>query len=99
MTEALDPRFGLPDLTAAQLGELMALTERQVKDRVAKEIFVCHFTGGTSEHPRGMRFSPEEVAFNRNVYASNLAAPRTPEPAEAKIRKGVAKLRRTQQAA
>lgn len=94
-----DPRFGLPDLTAAQLGELMALTERQVKDRVAKKVFVCHWTGGTSEHPRGMRFSPEEVTFNRGVYGGGLAARQAHELAEAKVRKGVAKLRRTQQAA
>lgn len=99
MTETLDPRFGLPDLTAAQLGKLMALTERQVKDRVAKEIFVCHWTGGTPEHPRGMRFSPEEVKFNRSVYGGDLVTHQPLEPAEAKVRRGIAKLRRTQQAA
>lgn len=98
MSETLDPRFGLPDLTAAQLGNLMGLTERQVKDRVAKGIFVCHWTGGTPEHPRGMRFSPEEVEFNRNVYLGGSSLQRAHKLSEAKIHKGVARLRRSQQA-
>jgi hypothetical protein len=89
-----DPRLDLPDLTAAQLGKVMNLTERQVKDRVAKKIFVCHWRGGTDEHPRGMRFTPEDVEFNRGVSARRPARPIG--LSEDQIRKGVARLRRSQ---
>lgn len=94
-----DPRFDLPDLNAEQMGVVAGLTERQVKDRVAKGQFVCHWTGGTLKNPRGMRFSPEEVAHNRGVNTSPLA--NTPPPAfsDAKVRKGVARLSKARAAA
>jgi hypothetical protein len=94
-----DPRFNLPDLNAAQMGAVAGLTERQVKDRVAKGQFICHYTGGTPEHPRGMRFTPEQVEYNRNVNTGRPAmVPQQPTHSDAQIRKGVARLRRTQQA-
>jgi len=89
-----DSRFDLPDLTAAQLGELMGLTERQVKDRVAKKQFICTWRGGTEAHPRNMRFTPADVEFNRGVSTRRPA--RLAGVSEAQIRKGVARLRRAQ---
>lgn len=90
-----DARFDEPDLTAAQLGDLMGLTERQVKDRVAKKRFICTWRGGTPEHPRSMRFTPADVAHNRSVGAIRPALPAG--LTEAKISKGVARLRKAQQ--
>lgn len=87
----------LPDLTAAELGKLMNLTERQVKDRVAKKVFTCHWRGGTEKNPRSMRFTPDDVEFNRSVGAGHPAV--LPQLSESAIRKGVARLRRSQQAA
>lgn len=87
------------DLTAAELGTLMGLTERQVKDRVAKKVFICHWRGGTPQNPRSMRFTPEDVAHNRSVGASRtLKSLATTTRSDAQIRKGVARLRRAQQA-
>jgi len=97
MREAHDPRFDLPDLTAAQLGELLGLTERQVKDRVAKKWFICTWRGGTEQNPRSMRFTPKDVEHNRSVGASRPTLPAG--LSEAKIRKGVERLRRAQSAA
>jgi len=91
-----DSRFDEPDLTAAQLGRLMELTERQVKDRVAKKKFICHWRGGTPTNPRNMRFTPEDVAYNRSVGTAGAALPAG--LTEAKIRNGVARLRKAQQA-
>lgn len=91
-----DPRFDLPDLNAAQLGELMGLTETQVKKRVTKKRFVCHWHGGTAEHPRGMYFTPEDVEYNRNT-AGTFTAPNRPSGlSDAQIRKGIARLRKAQ---
>jgi hypothetical protein len=90
-----DTAIDAPFLTAAQLGEKFGMTERAVKERVTKKKFICTWTGGTLENPRGMRFSPEDVAYNR----STLRTSRPTLPAglsEAKIRKGVARLRRSQ---
>jgi hypothetical protein len=91
-----DTRFDLPDLTAAQLGKLMGLTERAVKNRVTKKQFICTWNGGTPEHPRGMVFTPEDVEYNRRVRASQTAP--TAGLSEAQIRKGVARLRRSRSA-
>lgn len=91
-----DPRFDLPDLTAAQLGDLMGLTERQVKDRVARKQFICTWRGGTEKNPRSMRFTPADVEHNRGVDSRRRVQPA--ELSEARIRKGVARLRRSQQA-
>lgn len=94
-----DHRFNLPNLTAAQLGKVTGLTERQVKDRVAKGQFICHWTGGTPAHPRGMRFTPAEVEHNRNVCTRHGAVQITPTATvgpipDDKARKGVARIRR-----
>jgi hypothetical protein len=87
-----------PDLTAAELGLLMKLTERQVKNRVAKKVFICHWRGGTEQHPRGMRFTPGDVKHNRSIGASRTQGAATaPVLSAAKIQKGVARLRRAQQ--
>lgn len=94
-----DPRFDLPDLTAAELGKLMKLTERQVKDRVAKKQFVCHWLGGTEKNPRSMRFTPEEVERNRGVSTRRPSTPPITEAQAAKIRKGVERLKRSRSAA
>lgn len=93
-----DPRFDLPDLNAKQLGELMGLTETQVKKRVTNKRFICHWHGGTPEHPRGMYFTPEDVEYNRNTAGILTPARLAPAMSDAKVRNGVAKLRRTQQA-
>jgi len=85
---------GDKDLTAAQLGEVMELTERQVKDRVAKKLFICHWRAGTPANPRSMRFTPEDVAYNRSVNISRAVIPAG--LTEAKIRKGVVRLRKAQ---
>lgn len=94
-----DPRFDLPDLTAEQLGKLMGLTERQVKDRVAKKVFTCHWRGGTDENPRGMRFTPEDVEFNRDVRTHRPPSLAPAAVSNAKIRQGVARLQRSRSAA
>lgn len=87
-----DTRTNAPWLTAAQLGEKWGLTERAVKERVTKKQFICHWTGGTLEHPRGMRFAPEDVEYNRSIFMTSR--PATPTGlSKAKIRKGVARLR------
>jgi hypothetical protein len=88
-------RIDAPWLTAAQLGEQFGLTERAVKERVTKKKFICHWSGGTVEHPRGMRFSPEDIEYNRRTFFASRPAPLS-ELSEAKIRKGVARLRRAQ---
>ena len=88
-------RVGIAYLTAKQLGELLGLTERAVKNRVTDKKFICHWSGGTLEHPRGMRFTAEDVEYNRSTFmASRTAAPAG--LSKAKIRKGVAKLRQAQ---
>lgn len=83
--EGLAPRHvpsrNLPDLTAAELGQLMKLTERQVKDRVAKGRFICHWRGGTEKNPRGMFFTPEDVEHNRNTGASYVLGATDPNAA------------------
>lgn len=89
-TPTRDPRFALPDLTAAELGALMKLTERQVKDRVASGKFVCHWNG---DH-RGMRFTPEDVEHNRGVGASSPSERTARTSADSKALKGVARLRK-----
>lgn len=86
-----DPRFNEPDLTAEQLGELMGLTVRQVKDRVAKGTFVCHWRG----NHRGMRFTPEDVAHNRGLGASTPAAVATAAKESTQLLKGVARLHKS----
>jgi hypothetical protein len=91
-----DSQFGTPYLTAAQLGELFGLTERAVKERVTKKQFACHWSGGTLENPRGMRFTPEDVAYNRNTFVASRAASPPAGLSEAQIRRGVARLRRSQ---
>lgn len=88
-----------PDLTAAELGKLMGLTERQVKNRVGKKVFICHWRGGTEQHPRSMRFTPEDVEYNRGVGASRSVSGPAVVMSDARIRKGVARLRRAQEAA
>lgn len=84
------------DLTAAQLGEALELTERQVKDRVAKGIFICHWRGGTDANPRSMRFTQADVDYNREVGASatvRTVSKRGPASAlDPKVRKGVARM-------
>lgn len=93
-----DPRFDLPDLNAEQMGKLTGLTEIQVKKRVTKKRFICHWHGGTAEHPRGMYFTPEDVEYNRNTAGTFPASNRPPAMSDAAIRKGVARLRKAQQA-
>lgn len=85
----------LPDLTAAGLAKLLGLTERQVKERVARKIFICHWRGGTIEHPRSMRFTPEDITYNRNTGATHPAAHATLDSSTAQIQKGIARLRRS----
>ena len=90
-----DDSFGPPCLNAEQLGVLLGMTERMVKDRVARDEFICHWTGGTEENPRGMVFTAEDVTYNRGTLRTSR--PTTPTGlSDAKIRKGVAKLRRAQ---
>lgn len=93
-----DPRFDLPDLNAEQMGRLTGLTEVQVKKRVTSKRFKCHWHGGTAQHPRGMYFTPEDVEYNRNVAGAYVRPEPTPVLSDAKIRKGVARLRKAQQA-
>lgn len=93
-----DPRFDLPDLNAKQMGELTGLTEAQVKKRVTNKRFICHWHGGTPEHPRGMYFTPKDVEYNRNTAGDFAAAKQATALSDTKIRKGVARLRKAQQA-
>lgn len=92
-----DTRINAPLLTAAQLGEKFGLSERAVKERVTKKQFICTWTGGTIENPRGMRFTAEDIEHNRSTFMASR--PATPTGlSKAKIQKGVARLRRAQQA-
>jgi hypothetical protein len=91
---AADPRFDEPDLDAKALGKLMGLTERQVKDRVTKEIFKCHWRG----NHRGMRFTPEDVTYNRSLGASVPAVAVRAPSMSPQVYKGVARLRKAQKA-
>lgn len=94
-----DPRLDLPDLNAEQLAKLFGLTERQVKDRVYKKVFICTWRGGTEAHPRSMRFTPEDVEHNRGVGASRSRSKPAPILSDAKIQQGIARLHRSQRAA
>lgn len=91
-----DTRFDNPDLDAAQLGQLLGMTERMVKDRVANGRFICHWIAGTEENPRGMRFTAEEVKYNRDTLRTNRPALTVAGLTDAKIRKGVARRRKAQ---
>lgn len=92
-----DTRINAPLLTAAQVGEIFGMTERAVKERVTKKKFICTWTGGTLENPRGMRFTAEDIEHNlRTFMASRPAMPTG--LSTAKIRKGIARLRQAQQA-
>lgn len=93
-----DTRFDNPDLDAAQLGQLLGMTERMVKDRVANGRFICHWIAGTEKNPRGMRFTAAEVEYNRATLRTSRRSLRS-ELSDAKIRKGVARLRRAQELA
>jgi hypothetical protein len=90
-------RINAPWLTAAQLGEIYGMTERAVRERVTKKQFICHWTGGTLENPRGMRFTAEDIEHNSSIFMASQPAP-TGGLSKAKIQKGVARLRRAQQA-
>lgn len=90
-----DTAIDTPFLTAAQLGEMFGLTERAVKERVTKKKFICTWTGGTLENPRGMRFTPEDIEYNRRTFIASRPAP-VSGLSEAQIRKGVARLRKSQ---
>lgn len=90
-----DTRINVPLLTAAQVGELFGMTERAVKERVTKKQFICTWTGGTLENPRGMRFTAEDIEHNRKTFMASRPAIPT-GLSKAKIRKGVARLRQTQ---
>jgi len=91
----IDDSFGPPCLNAEQLGVLLGMTERMVKDRVARDEFICHWTSGTEENPRGMVFTAEDVTYNRGTLRASRPSPAS-ELSEAQIRKGVARLRRSQ---
>lgn len=85
-----DTRLDQPDLTAENLATLMGLTTRQVKDRVAKEIFICHWRGNR----RGMRFTPDDVEYNRSLGASQQVAGHAMPAPTGQVHKGIARLRK-----
>lgn len=90
-----DTRINVPLLTAAQVGELFGMTERAVKERVTKKQFICTWTGGTLENPRGMRFTAEDIEHNRRTFMASRPAMPT-GLSKTQIRKGVARLRKAQ---